>query len=53
MFGLCFNVSAGQCTRDAYIQLLLDNSLGEEIDCDYVLIVDKEGLHAPKLQLHE
>ena len=53
MFGLRFNVSAGRCTRGAYIQLLpLDNSLREEIDCDYVLIVDTEGLRAPELQLH-
>ena len=53
MFGLHFNVSAGRCTRGAYIQLLpLDDSLREEIDCDYVLIVDTEGLRAPELQLH-
>jgi len=53
MFGLRFNVSAGRCTRGAYIQLLpLNSSLREEIDCDYVLIVDTEGLRAPELQLH-
>ena len=52
MFGLRFNVSAGRCTRGAYIQLLpLDNSLRQMIDCDYVLIVDTEGLRAPELQL--
>ena len=52
MFGLRFNVSAGRCTRGAYIQLLpLDVSLREEIDCDYMLIVDTEGLRAPELQL--
>ena len=51
MFGLCFNVSAGRCTRGAYIQLLpLSNSLREKIDCDYMLIVDTEGLRAPELQ---
>ena len=52
MFGLRFNVSAGRCTRGAYIQLLpLDNSLQQIINCDYVLIVDTEGLRAPELQL--
>ena len=52
MFGLHFNVSAGRCTRGAYIQLLpLNNSLRQMIDCDYVLIVDTEGLRAPELQL--
>ena len=52
MFGLHFNVSAGRCTRGAYIQLLpLNDSLRERIDCDYMLIVDTEGLRAPELQL--
>ena len=52
MFGLHFNVSAGRCTRGAYIQLLpLNNSLRQIIDCDYVLVVDTEGLRAPELQL--
>ena len=52
MFGLRFNVSAGRCTRGAYIQFLpLNNSLRQQIDCDYVLIVDTEGLRAPELQL--
>ena len=51
LFGLHFNVSAGRCTRGAYIQFLpLDNSLRQEIDCDYVMVVDTEGLRAPELQ---
>ena len=53
MFGLRFNVSAGRCTRGAYIQLLpLNSTLRKTIDCDYMLIVDTEGLRAPELQLH-
>ena len=53
MFGLRFNVSAGWCTRGAYIQLLpLNSTLRKTIDCDYMLIVDTEGLRAPELQLH-
>lgn len=52
MFGLHFNVNAGRCTRGAYVQLLpLDDSLRQMIDCDFMLIVDTEGLRAPELQL--
>ena len=52
MFGLRFNVSAGRCTRGAYIQLLpFNNSLKCMTDCDHLLIVDTEGLRAPELQL--
>ena len=50
MFGLQFTVSAGRCTRGAFIQLLpLDEQLKAEIKCDYFLIVDTEGLRAPEL----
>jgi len=50
LFGLHFNVSAGRCTRGAYFQLLpLDDSLREQTNCDYILIVDTEGLRAPEL----
>ena len=52
MFGLRFNVSAGRCTRGAYIQLLpFNDSLKSITQCDHVLIVDTEGLRAPELQL--
>ena len=52
LFGLRFNVSAGRCTRGAYIQLLpLNNSLRQQIDCDYILVVDTGGLCSPELQL--
>ena len=46
MFGLQFNVSAGRCTRGAFLQLL---PLSNRRHCDYVLIVDTEGLRAPEL----
>ena len=55
MFGLQFNVSAGRCTRGAFMQLLpVDNSgvLSQKF-CDYVLIVDTEGLRAPELSSDE
>ena len=50
MFGLQFNVSAGRCTRGAFIQLLpVKNSLM----CECVLIIDTEGLRAPELSSTE
>jgi hypothetical protein len=49
-FGLQFNVSAGRCTRGAFIQLLpLDEELKQATKCSYVLVVDTEGLRAPEL----
>ena len=45
VFGLQFNVSAGRCTRGAFIQLLpLDENLRKNTGCNYVLVVDTEGL---------
>ena len=49
-FGLQFNVSAGRCTRGAFMQLLsLDEELRQRTKCEYVLVVDTEGLRAPEL----
>ena len=49
-FGLQFNVSAGRCTRGAFMQLLpLDHELKNRTKCSYVIIVDTEGLRAPEL----
>ena len=51
MFGLHFNVRAGQerhCTRGAYMQLVpLTLPLRNAIECDFLLIVDTEGLSVP------
>ena len=53
-FGLQFNVSAGRCTRGAFMQLLpLDERLRQEAKCDYVLVVDTEGLRATELDSNE
>ena len=50
VFGLRFNVSAGRCTRGAFMQLVpVHNSLKAGCNCDYYLIVDTEGLRAPEL----
>ncbi|XP_017685935.1 PREDICTED: up-regulator of cell proliferation [Lepidothrix coronata] len=49
MFGLQFNVSAGRCTRGAFMQLLpLDEELQQDLGFDYMLVVDTEGLRAPE-----
>ena len=54
MFGLQFNVSAGRCTRGAFMQLLpVDNSGVLSQVYDSVLIVDTEGLRAPELSSNE
>ena len=47
MFGIRFAVSAGRCTRGAFIQLLqMQKCSGPS---DYLLVVDTEGLRAPEL----
>ncbi|XP_029014248.1 interferon-induced very large GTPase 1-like [Betta splendens] len=49
MFGLQFAVSAGRCTKGAFMQLL---KVSEEMDLrfDYILVVDTEGLRALELE---
>ena len=45
VFGLNFPVSSGRCTRGAYMQLVkIDESLREILHCDYVAVIDSEGL---------
>ncbi|XP_071891142.1 interferon-induced very large GTPase 1-like [Anas platyrhynchos] len=47
MFGLQFNVSAGRCTRGAFMQLIkVDEKLQQDLNFDYLLVVDTEGLRA-------
>uniref|UniRef100_A0A8C4TNY9 VLIG-type G domain-containing protein n=1 Tax=Falco tinnunculus TaxID=100819 RepID=A0A8C4TNY9_FALTI len=47
MFGLQFSVSAGRCTRGAFMQLIkVDKKLQQDLDFDYMLVVDTEGLRA-------
>ena len=54
MFGLRFMVSAGRCTRGAFMQLLpFNQSLRKETNSDYLLIIDTEGLRAPELSSQE
>ncbi|XP_032040425.1 interferon-induced very large GTPase 1-like [Aythya fuligula] len=47
MFGLQFNVSAGRCTRGAFMQLIkVDEKLQQDLNFDYLIVVDTEGLRA-------
>uniref|UniRef100_A0A8C5IY50 VLIG-type G domain-containing protein n=1 Tax=Junco hyemalis TaxID=40217 RepID=A0A8C5IY50_JUNHY len=47
MFGLQFNVSAGRCTRGAFMQLIpVSEELQQDLRFDFVLVVDTEGLRA-------
>ncbi|KAM4903429.1 interferon-induced very large GTPase 1-like isoform 1-T4 [Sylvia borin] len=49
MFGLQFNVSAGRCTRGAFMQLIpVGQELQQDLGFDFVLVVDTEGLRAIK-----
>ncbi|XP_058519444.1 interferon-induced very large GTPase 1-like isoform X2 [Ochotona princeps] len=50
LFGLQFTVSAGRCTRGAYMQLLkVEETFTGDLGFDFVLVVDTEGLRAPEL----
>ena len=54
MFGLQFNVSAGRCTRGAFIRLLqVDKTLNNKLHYDFILVVDTEGIRAPELMSEE
>ncbi|XP_075135607.1 interferon-induced very large GTPase 1-like isoform X2 [Leptodactylus fuscus] len=47
MFGLQFAVSAGRCTRGAFMQLVkVEEELQKKLNYDYVLVVDTEGLRS-------
>ncbi|XP_059415151.1 interferon-induced very large GTPase 1-like [Carassius carassius] len=50
MFGLEFAVSAGRCTRGAFMQLIrVSDEMKTQMNFDYILVVDTEGLHALEL----
>ncbi|XP_015224353.1 PREDICTED: interferon-induced very large GTPase 1-like [Cyprinodon variegatus] len=50
MFGLQFAVSAGRCTKGAYMQLVkLSDEIQNDYKFDYILVVDTEGLRALEL----
>ncbi|KAM9346030.1 interferon-induced very large GTPase 1-like [Symphorus nematophorus] len=50
MFGLQFAVSAGRCTRGAFMQLVkVSEEMKNDLKFDYILVVDTEGLRALEL----
>uniref|UniRef100_A0A8C1QW22 Interferon-induced very large GTPase 1-like n=1 Tax=Cyprinus carpio TaxID=7962 RepID=A0A8C1QW22_CYPCA len=50
MFGLQFAVSAGRCTRGAFMQLVrVSDEMRTQMNFDYILVVDTEGLRALEL----
>ncbi|XP_014879775.1 interferon-induced very large GTPase 1-like isoform X2 [Poecilia latipinna] len=51
MFGLQFAVSAGRCTKGAFMQLVkMTEEVKKDIKFDYLLVVDTEGLRALELE---
>ncbi|KAI4895226.1 hypothetical protein NFI96_007318 [Prochilodus magdalenae] len=47
MFGLQFAVSAGRCTKGAFMQLVkVSEEMKKELKFDYICVVDTEGLKA-------
>ena len=50
VFGVQFSVSAGRCTRGAFMQLIpVHHSLHKQMGVQYFLLIDTEGLRAPEL----
>ncbi|XP_062844682.1 interferon-induced very large GTPase 1-like [Trichomycterus rosablanca] len=50
MFGLQFAVSAGRCTKGAFMQLVrVSEEMKKELRFDYILVIDTEGLRALEL----
>ncbi|XP_053881098.1 up-regulator of cell proliferation-like [Malaclemys terrapin pileata] len=50
MFGLQFAVSSGRCTRGAFMSLIkVAENFQQDLGCDFILVIDTEGLKAPEL----
>ncbi|XP_074479604.1 up-regulator of cell proliferation-like isoform X3 [Sebastes fasciatus] len=50
MFGVQFAVSSGRCTRGAFMLLIrVDEDLKKDLNCDFMVIIDTEGLKSPQL----
>ncbi|XP_034624066.1 up-regulator of cell proliferation-like [Trachemys scripta elegans] len=50
MFGLQFAVSSGRCMRGAFMSLIkVAENFQQELGCDFILVIDTEGLKAPEL----
>uniref|UniRef100_A0A8C8SHX0 VLIG-type G domain-containing protein n=1 Tax=Pelusios castaneus TaxID=367368 RepID=A0A8C8SHX0_9SAUR len=54
MFGLQFAVSSGRCTRGAFMMLIkVSETFQQELGCDFILVIDTEGLKAPEVAKQE
>ncbi|XP_034624739.1 interferon-induced very large GTPase 1-like [Trachemys scripta elegans] len=50
MFGLQLAVSSSRCTRGAFMTLIkVAEKFQQELGCDFILVIDAEGLRAPQL----
>ncbi|KAM6959665.1 up-regulator of cell proliferation-like [Tautogolabrus adspersus] len=50
MFGVQFAVSSGRCTRGAFMLLIkVNENVKKELKCDFMVIIDTEGLKSPEL----
>ncbi|XP_030193336.1 interferon-induced very large GTPase 1-like [Gadus morhua] len=50
MFGVQFAVSSGRCTRGAFMLLIrVNKEYSKEINCDFLIILDTEGLKSLEL----
>ncbi|XP_075034946.1 interferon-induced very large GTPase 1-like [Mixophyes fleayi] len=50
MFGLQFPVASGRCTRGAFMTLIkVKETFQEELGCDFILVIDTEGLKSLEL----
>ncbi|XP_031749222.1 up-regulator of cell proliferation-like [Xenopus tropicalis] len=50
MFGLQFPVASGRCTRGAFMTLIkIKENLQKELGCEFIMVIDTEGLNAPEL----
>ncbi|XP_063045699.1 interferon-induced very large GTPase 1-like [Engraulis encrasicolus] len=50
MFGVQFDINGGRCTKGAFMVLIrLKADMKEELKCDFLLIIDTEGLKSPDL----
>ncbi|XP_019204060.1 up-regulator of cell proliferation-like isoform X4 [Oreochromis niloticus] len=50
MFGVQFAISSGRCTRGAFMLLIkINEDMKKVLNCDFMLIIDTEGLKSPEL----